>query len=351
MMTAASSALSSEAKGGPMDKYQDVRSIPLGSVLAQLGFTGFKKRPGKKEHYGKCPFHQPKKNNTSFSFTDEKFNCFSCGEHGSGAIDLVMKLKQIGFTDAVSVLGGKCFQPNESKIQESGQTTNQDNSPKSVLLENKPFAGTYEKFYVKSEWLTRRGLTEETLKLFGVGQYRNPSRKSLYTDKVLFPVRRFSDGCKVGYLARTIAEDSTDPKYIFPKGFHKQLEVFGAWQIKQLAETAGASNVSGVNASGLTLPLRVGFVVESPLCVMKYWQMGFYAVSPWGAYVSEEQVAIIRQLFRGVIYLPDRDKDGQVNLALHILSKSVWLKMPELPAGIDDPEYLSREQVLALLKS
>jgi len=66
-----------------MDKYQDVRRIPLGSVLAQLGFTGFKKRPGKKEHFGKYPFHQPKKNNTSFSFTNEKFNCFSCGERGS----------------------------------------------------------------------------------------------------------------------------------------------------------------------------------------------------------------------------------------------------------------------------
>jgi hypothetical protein len=33
-----------------MDKYQDVRSIPLGSVLAQLGFAGLKKRLGKKEH-------------------------------------------------------------------------------------------------------------------------------------------------------------------------------------------------------------------------------------------------------------------------------------------------------------
>lgn len=46
-----------------MEKYRDVRSIQLGSVLAQLGIAGFKKRRGKKEHFGKCPFHQPKKNN------------------------------------------------------------------------------------------------------------------------------------------------------------------------------------------------------------------------------------------------------------------------------------------------
>lgn len=85
-----------------MDKFQDVRSIPLGSVLAQLGFVGFKKRPGKKEHYEKCPSIKPRKTTRSFSFTDDKFNCFSCGEHGSGAIDLVMKLKKIGFQEAVA---------------------------------------------------------------------------------------------------------------------------------------------------------------------------------------------------------------------------------------------------------
>jgi len=29
-----------------------------------------------------------------------------CGEHGSGAIDLVMKIKGIGFTEAMKALGG-----------------------------------------------------------------------------------------------------------------------------------------------------------------------------------------------------------------------------------------------------
>jgi DNA primase len=333
------------------DKYEAVRNIPLRDVLSMLGHAGWKQRRGKKEWTMKCPFHQPKKNNTAFSFTDEKFNCFSCGEHGSGAIDLVMKIKGIGFQEAVSFLGGNGFQPNESMTLETSERAKSDSNPKSALLENKPFAGSYEKFYVKSDWLKARGLTEETLKLFGVGQYRNPSRKSLYTDKVLFPVRRFSDGCKVGYLARTIAKDSTDPKYIFPKGFHKQLEVFGAWQIKQLAEKAGASNASGEHASGLTLPLQVGYVVESPLCAMKYWQMGLYAVSPYGAFVSEQQLEIIQRLFRGVVFLPDRDKYPQVDSVIRLLSRRLWVKSPELPSEISDPENLSREQVIALLKS
>lgn len=334
------------------DPYQEVRSIPLRDVLSMLGIplNQFKKRAGKKEWYGPCIFHTAKKNKTSFSFTDEKFNCFSCGEHGSGSIDLVMKLKKIGFQEAVKFLGGTRQEHAAEVVSPAKKDTVRNNECEKVF-ENKPYNGVYEKHYVPSEWLKNRGLTEETLKLFGVGQYFNPSRKSLYSNKILFPVRRFKDGVKTAYLARTIEENSADPKYIFPKGFHKQLEVFGAWQIKQLAQEAGASNASGERASGLTLPLQVGYVVESPLCVMRYWQMGLYAVSPFGAFLSSEQVEIIRHLFRGILFLPDRDKSQKVADTIQLAARHLWIKSPELPAGIDDPEKLNLEQIHALLKS
>src|SRR5258708_2625272 len=225
-----------------------------------------------------------------------------------------MKLKKIGFQEAVTSL--EISSNTNHALGPMASTKPQgDNPVLETVLENKPFAGTYEKFYVKSEWLKVRGLKEETLKLYGVGQYFNPSRKSLYSGKVLFPIRRFSDGQKVGYLARTIEQDSADPKYIFPKGFHKQLEVFGAWQIKQLALKTHSSNALGERASGPALPLqdayrglplRLGFVVESPLCVLKFHQMGLYAVSPFGAFVSEEQAKIVACMFRGLVLLRDR---------------------------------------------
>ena len=138
-----------------MDKYESVRSIPLPDVLRMLGFIDMKRRRGKQEWTMKCPFHQPRKNSTCFSFDNRRYHCFSCGEHGSGAIDLVMKIRKIGFTDAVASL-------------QSGPATTQSQKessqpPKDVVTENKPFAGTYEKYYVKSDWLKARGLTEETL--------------------------------------------------------------------------------------------------------------------------------------------------------------------------------------------
>src|SRR5215469_15942157 len=132
-----------------MDKYQDVRSIPLGSVLASLGFTAFKKRAGKREWYGPCPFHSPKKNKTSFSFDERRFNCFSCGEHGAGAIDLVMKLKKIGFQEAVNYLSSS----QTKQTQTTAPTRDGQGEKQTELKENKTFSGVYEKFYVRSEWL------------------------------------------------------------------------------------------------------------------------------------------------------------------------------------------------------
>jgi DNA primase len=316
-----------------MDRFEDVRRIPLRDVLMSFGYCNFKKRAGKAEWYGGCPFHDAKKNKTSFSFTAEKFNCFSCGEHGAGAIDLVMKLKKIGFQEAVEVLGALVIAPQA--IQTKSQ---REPNLEVTVSANKPFEGKYEKFYVPSDWLKARGFSEETLKLYGVGQYFNPARKSAYSNKVLFPILRFADGVKTGYLSRTIEQESSDPKYAFPSGFHKSLELFGSWQLRQ-------------SLSGQAQRLRLGFVVESPLCVMKLHQLGFPAVSPFGAFLSSEQVEMVAALFVGVVYLPDRDKYDQIAATCRALASRTWLKAPELPESISDPEHLNREQLLQLMKA
>lgn len=317
------------------DKYAAIRAIPLRDVLAMCGYTKWKSRKGGREFYGACPFHKPKHNKTSFSFDDRRFNCFSCSESGSGAIDLLMKLRKIGFQESVEFLRGAASQHHS--VSNNGQE--QETIEISTPSENKPFAGSYEKFYVKSDWLKARGLTEETLKFFGVGQYNNPARRSTYSGKVMCPIFRFKDGIKVGYTVRSI-EENPEFKWLFPKGFAKSLEVFAAWHVKLDAQK-----------KGLTLPLKMGFLVESPLCAMKYFQMGLPAVSCFGAFVSKAQLEIIQHLFRGVVYLPDRDKYGQVAPVIHLLSQRLWVKAPELPVGTDDPEKLEQPEIVRLLKS
>ena len=314
------------------DVYADVRALDLRHVLAFLGVsTQWKSRKAATEWYGPCPLHEAKRNTTSFSFDAEgRFNCFSCGKKGRGAIDLTMALKGLGFREAVellqshlgNIIAQQAAKPQIKQIQEARAETER--------TENPPFKGQYQKYFVPSEWLSKRGFAPETLDCFGVGQYDNPKRQSAYKGKILLPVRRWVDGELVGYLARTPEPEDGEPKYIWPKGFAKHLEVFGAFQLKEKG------------------PQRVLYVVESPFAVMKFHQLGFPAVSCFGWSVSDEQCRILSELARGVVFLPDRNKYAEARAVAGALAQRVWVKMPELPEGIDDPEHLSLEQIRAL---
>jgi len=291
-----------------------IRSIPLLGVLQALGFSEWKQR--KQEWYGACPIHKGK-NKTAFSFTSGLFNCFSCNAKGRGAIDLVKAVKNCNYTEAVTYLETLSIPkqtPASSQPVEKGL--------------NRAFEGSYEKFYKPCEWLEKRIPNEKIRELYGVGFYDNPSRKSMYSGKVMLPIRN-REGVKVGYLARNI--EGGEPKYIFPKGFHKSLELYGQYELLQQFQA-----------------VKSVYLVESPFCVMKFASLGLPAVSPFGWSVSQEQVKLLCSLAKGVVYLPDRNKASEAETVLSRLGIRLWLRCPPLPEGIDDPEYLSLEQIHAL---
>lgn len=312
-----------------MDSYQELRLLPLREVLAWLGFPDatWKARKNGTEFSGRCPVHQPKANSTSFSYDSEgRFNCFSCGAHGRGAIDITMAVKQIGFQEAVKLL--QEFKPRAAPISPS-LTNVKPEEPE--VNENPVFKASYEKYFKPHEWLDNRGLLPTTLQHFGVGFYENPARRSVYNGSVMLKIRRYSDGECVGYLVRNIGDVSPEkPKYVFPKGLSKSVELFGAFQLKEKA------------------PIRVLYVVESPFAVMAFHQKGFPAVSPFGWSLSDQQIEIISQLAKGVVYLPDLDKHSEISDSVRRLALHVWVKSPALPEGITDPEYLSAEQIRSL---
>lgn len=319
------------------DTYDHVRKFPLNVVLAALGFETFKYRKSGTEGYGACPIHGSKKNTTCFSFNDDgKWNCFSCGKHGKGSIDLTMAVKACGFQQAVEWL--KALHPAPETALKNVQVPQPDqeipSAAKTSLTENPPFKATYDKYKVESHWLKERGFTQETLDKFEVFQYHNPARKSAYSGSVMLKIRRWSDGECVGYLSRNVGEITPErPKYVFPKGLQKSLEVFGAVQIKNAHEGA----------------LRLAYLLESPFAVMKFSQLGFPAVSTFGWSASPEQVAILAKTAKGLVYLPDRNKVEDATRIAGILSRQVWVKMPQMPSGVSDPEQLSVEQIRALM--
>lgn len=315
------------------DRYQSLRDLPFPVVAGVISadISRFKPRKGNTEWAGPCPVHQPKKNSTSFSYSaNGKWNCFSCSAKGRGAIDLLMAVQRIGFQAAVEILepyAGPAVQHQAPRIKPEIKLAHE------LPTENPPFKGTYEKFKVESAWLKERGLQPATLERFGVFQYENPSRRSTYNGSVLIRISRYSDGECVGYLSRNIGEVTPErPKYALPSGLHKSLELFGAFQLKEDHQ----------------LPVRICYLVESPFTVMKFWQHGLPAVSPFGWSLSPQQIDIMAELAKGYVCLPDADKTEAFSPCAHQLSKRVWLRCPPMPDGVADPEHLSLEQIKAL---
>ena len=314
-----------------VDPYERLRNLPLLDVLLALGWDvqSFKVRQQGTEFLGRCPIHDGKKNSTAFScHIDGRYKCFSCSAQGRGAIDLTMAVKQCGFQEAVTFLEAVPATAEPRIAPRTPARLSEQPAPS----ENAPFKSTYDKYAVPSSWLKERGFTEDALKRYEVFQYENPASQSA-SRCVMLKIRRYSDGECVGYLVRNIGEVTAEnPKYLFPTGVRKSLELFGAWQIK--------------NDASKRLPTL--HVVESPLCVLKFWQLGYAAVSPFGWSVSPTQAACLARLTRECVYLPDRNKMQEAASVVGLLSLFVWVKMPQMPEGVDDPEHLSAEQIRSL---
>lgn len=317
-----------------MDNYASVRSVPLLTVFGWLGIdtSKFKKRQGKQEFYGICPFHSTKNNQTSFSFTSDLAHCFSCETKFRGAIDAVKLFQKVGFKQAVAFLEERVGSvpaqaPAEAAVE----------APIATGEALKPYAGSYEKYKVPCEWLEQRIPDAAIRERYGVFCYNNPARKSAYSGRVMLPVKDV-EGHLFGYLGRNI--DTTTPgqaredipKYLFPPKLPKSRFLFGADVLKSQHQ----------------LPVKVLYVGESPWMVMRFAMMGYPAVAAYGWSVSDDQIDILAQLAKGVYYLPDRNKAQDCAGVVHRLAQRLWVKAPPLSDGVDDAEYLTETQVKAL---
>lgn len=147
-------------------------------------------------YFGLCPFHNEK--SPSFSVTPSKqmYYCFGCGQ-GGNVFTFVMKYENMTFTDAVKFLADKAgislpeqeYSPEEKRKADL----------KSQLLDIHKEAAMYFYRLLKSdkgqrayEYLKGRGLSDETIKSFGLGYSSNYSddlykyiKGKGYSDEVL----------------------------------------------------------------------------------------------------------------------------------------------------------------------
>ena len=134
-------------------------------------------------YFGLCPFHNEKSPSFSVSRQKQMYYCFGCGA-GGNVITFVMEYENYSFVEAVRMLAERAG--IDIPEVEYSQEAKAKADLRATLLEVNKLAAKYFYAQLKSEqgkiaytYLIRRGLSEETIKNFGLG-YSNKYSDDLY---------------------------------------------------------------------------------------------------------------------------------------------------------------------------
>lgn len=283
------------------------------------------KRQGS-SYMGLCPFHSEKSPSFSVSRGKQMFYCFGCGE-GGNVITFLMKYEHYTFPEALRVLAdriGKTL-PEEEISEEAKRKAGE----KKQLLELHKEAAKF--YYVQlrgeqggqaMEYFKRRGLTDETLKKFGLGysgKYGDGLVKYLrqkgYKDYLL------KESGLVQFDEKRGSYDKFWNRVIFPimDGNHKVIafggRVMGDAKPKYLnsPETKifeKSRNLYGLNFARSTKE-NYFLVCEGYMDVIALHQAGFTnAVASLGTALTSQHANIIKRYVKQVYLTYDSDEAG-----------------------------------------
>ena len=327
-----------------------------------------------REYKACCPFHNEK--TASFWVSPEKqfYHCFGCGAHGT-VLRFLMEHDRMAFPEAVEDLASRL---GLEVPQEGGSTpaATRDSERLHDLM------ARVAKFYAESlsrdvrarEYLTRRGLTSDTLAQFGIGYApdswnavlkrfgtddaerraladlgliieRDAGRTSSggmrdgdrhydrFRDRIMFPIRDVR-GRVIAFGGRVI--DRGEPKYLnSPETvlFHKGRELYALYETRR----------SRTNLERL-------LVVEGYMDAVRLHQAAIpYAVATLGTATTPEHFRRIFRLVREVVFAFDGDRAGRaaawraLQHALPEAREGREIRFLFLPEG-HDPDTLVGEE-------
>ncbi|EMT38508.1 DNA primase [Thermoanaerobacter thermohydrosulfuricus] len=318
-----------------------------------------------KEFKGLCPFHREK--TPSFMVSQEKqvYHCFGCNASGN-VVTFIMDIENLTFKEAIEFLADRV-----GITLEESQLSDQEYRRKKLIDEiykiNK-LAAMY--FYNKlfSEegrqalaYIRKRGLTEATIKKFGIG-YSPPQGNGLlnflkekgYTEtflvkagllsqknnryydrfrnRVMFPIIDVK-GNVIGFGGRSI--DDSLPKYLNTP----ETEVF------KKGKTLFAINFAKKTQQDKFI------IVEGYMDAISLHQAGIdCAVASLGTALTGDQARLIKRYKGNVVIAYDADEAG-ISAALRgldILDElNLNIKVLTIPYGKDPDEFIKKEGVEA----
>lgn len=315
------------------------------------------KRVGR-NYWGLCPFHSEK--TPSFSVTREKqlFKCFGCGE-GGNVITFIMKTKNLDFNEALRILADKA----NITLEETAE--NKKNYDKLELYFKMHVDAA--RFFFKNlndhkeirEYFYRRGITDHTIRTFGLGFALNSWDSLLkylkamnykeddivkcglatknekgkvydrFRNRMIFPVFDVR-GRVIAFGARVM--DDSKPKYlnspetpIYNKGTH----------------------LYGLNFARKNSKEKSLIIVEGYMDCISLSQAGVKnVVASLGTALTKIQARLLRRSSEEVYISYDADNAGQAATVrgLDILrAEGVDVKVIQIPEGKDPDDYIRKE--------
>lgn len=277
-------------------------------------------------YFGLCPFHNEK--TPSFSVTPGKqmYYCFGCGE-GGDVFSFLMKYENFTFTEAMETLAKQAGV--ELPAQEYSPQLKKEADRKGQLLEVNKEAGRYYYMLLRSdhgkralEYFKRRGLSDETIRKFGLG-YSDRFRDDLYLylKKKGYEDALLKESGLITYDERRGGRDKFYNRAMFPImdvrgkviGFGGRVMGDGEPKYLNSPETKifdKSRNLYGLNLARTTKKPRL-LLCEGYMDVIALHQAGFdNAVASLGTAFTSGHASLIKRYTKEVYLTFDSDGAG-----------------------------------------
>ena len=308
------------------------QTVPIEAVLSHYGVE--LRRVHGETLRGKCPLptHSSKSPYTFTVHTGK--NIFACqsdscaaarhGHKGGNALDFVAVMENCSLREAAAKMaawfpGGAKGVPRPAQQRVSTESREGQGS-------NQPLSFRLTGIDPTHPYLAQRGITTETAALFGIGFY---GQAGIMRGRVVIPVHNKAGGL-VAYAGRAI--DGAEPKYRFPKGFLKSLEIFNLHSV-------------------LKTRIRSVIVVEGFFDAVNVHQSGFQnVVALMGSTLTAAQEKLLTQSFDEVTLMLDGDNAGRegTERAAAQLAGKVKLSIVTIPDG-RQPDQLTGPELRQLM--
>ena len=310
-----------------------------------------------KNYFGLCPFHSDQTPSFSVSPSKKIAKCMSCGE-GGNPINFLRKIKNVSFEEACFLLADRVG----VQLERTKTVKHVDENSKYYEI-NQVAQKFYEHFLHNSqsgkealEYLNKRGLDLETIKMFGIGLA--PKNYTTLTKVLSDKGYSLTDAHDIGLITRKENDyyDMFFNRIMFPiideaghvLGFSGRVfdgDTSGGKYVNTQETVIYKKGEMLYNLNNAIPHIRkMGRVIlcEGQMDVISLSNAGIKeVVCSLGTALTEQQAALIKKYSNNVLICYDGDSAGikATGKAFNLL-KGLTVNSITLPNGMDPDEYL-----------